>query len=105
MKKAWVLVRGWDLWANTLCHGIEVIPVFRKNGRELTPLQMAQQPEAQLVFQDLKQKLDVVDREWKLPGEELRFRVLDLAKIALQIAMNMDGIEKWDQRLLETGVE
>ena len=96
------LPRGWTLWANTLCHEIKAVPVFRnRRGLEITPLDMASRPEAPVIFNEIKRLLDIADRE-RLPGSDMRFRGLDLAKIALQISLGM--VEKWRPDLLETGV-
>jgi hypothetical protein len=75
-------------------------PVFLDNlGRRFDPVRMARHPLADSVFRSVKRTLDIMDKEWRLPGRDARFAATDKAKIALQLALQIEG--KWRPELLE----
>jgi hypothetical protein len=95
------LPREWELWADTECHEISVRPLFVRGKRKLTPVEMSLQPEAHLVFRDVKRLLDVMDAQF-VRGDSIEWRGLDVAKMSLQLALQQS--EKWERSLLENEV-
>lgn len=78
-------------------------PVFEDNlGRHFDPMRMALHPMADSVFRSVKRTLDKMDKEWRLPGRDVRFAATDKAKIALQVGLQMAG--KWRDELLQNEV-
>lgn len=97
------LVRGWSLWADTECHGIQVLPVFvHQTGRKLRALDMAIHPDGPAVFREVKRQWNINKAERISYRRDMPARGVELANTALQIALGM--AEKWNPELLEAGV-
>jgi hypothetical protein len=95
------LPRGWTLWADPVCHEVAVLPWFRKGERKLSAVEMAHQPEAPVVFHEVKRLSDIAERQ-RVGADDMGHRGLDMARFALQLSLGL--VEKWDKSMLETEV-
>ncbi len=99
MTKVCALMHGWTLHADE-----ERNPwLLHRDGRRRAPAEMIYQPEAREIFRAIKRQLDIMDDNWRFPGNDARFRACDKAKLALHYALHRAG--RWSDELLETGIE
>lgn len=103
MIKAAELDRQWELWADTECNGITVIPVFVRGRSRLKAFEMAAHPDGPVVFRSVKRLVDIGDNAHLSPTAYLPFRAMDVAKFSLELALKM--MEKWNPELKATGIE
>lgn len=107
MIKVCDLPLGWSLYA---AEGpMELggyVPVMKRAGtgdRTYTPLQLASGEGSRAVYYALARKLAIMDRTWKLPGEDPRFKAADAAVAVLGEALRK--LDKWSDDLNDTGIE
>jgi hypothetical protein len=99
MIKVADLACGWSLHADP----DNANPYYlTPKGLRRMPAELAYHPDARILMRQTKQLLDVMDIEWKQPGNDVRFRATDRAKLALQVALIMSG--RYDESLLEHDV-
>ena len=98
MTKVMDLPHGWELWANP----DNAEPRFLGPYGWRNHMEVALKPAAVEIFRAIKRRLDIADWEWHRPGMELRYKVLDKAKLALQFSLQIVG--KWEKSMLANDV-
>lgn len=93
----------WELWADTECHGIPVIPVFRRGVLKLKAFEMANHPDASTVFRGLKRLVDILEAQRFSTASHIPFQAMDMAKFSVEMAFKM--LDKWNPDLKHTGIE
>lgn len=100
MVKVTDLSSGWSLWGDPATG----LPWLKhRNGRWRKPAELAYAPEVRELFRGIKHSLDMMDMEWKTPGQELRWKAADLAKFGLEYTLKAVG--RWSPDLLRTPLD
>lgn len=97
MLKVTDLPYGWSLMADAASAEPWLV---NKDGRERTPFEAAMLPEARSLYVHMQRHLNVMDMDWKGPGQELRFRAADAGVFAMMMALKRAGF--WNDELRES---
>ena len=103
MIKVAALSYGWSLYTDPA----NAEPWLKhRDGRLRMPHEVARLPEVKeshAVYSEISRVLDVMDREWRLPGEDSRFIAADSAAMVMESMFRKT--ERWIPTLRTHGME